>query len=174
MRKRSVRSELHSNRAKLGALSAILLVSVSCRAAQNQKVQGTFVPDGTQVHLVLMDDLQGKQLQAKQAVHFKVREDLIVGSTVIVKTGAEAIGHIESVSKSGLFGKSGKLVLQFDYVQSILGTKVPLRGGAGVSGGKGGALTWESAMWYGPNADLPVGTVINAFVDRDQTISAAQ
>ena len=55
--------------------------------------------DGTPIHLVLMDDLQGKKLQAKQTVHFKVREDFVVDSKLIVKTGTEAIGHIESVSK---------------------------------------------------------------------------
>ena len=128
--------------------------------------------DGTPIHLVLMDDLQGKKLQVKQTVHFQVREDLIVGSKLIVRTGTEAIGHIESVSKSGLLGKSGRLVLQFDYVESVSGARIHLRGGAGVSGGKGGALTWESALWYGPNASLPVGTTMNAYVSQDQRIPA--
>jgi len=127
--------------------------------------------DGTPIHLVLMDDLQGKELRLKQTVHFKVREDLAVGSKLIVKTGTEAIGHIESVSKSGLLGKSGRLVLQFDYVATVSGAKLPLRGGAEVSGGKGGALTWESALWYGPNANLPVGTILNAYVSQDQRIT---
>jgi hypothetical protein len=104
-----------------------------------------------------MDDLQGKNLQVKQTVHFKVREDLAVGSRVIVRTGTEAIGHIESISKSGLLGKSGRLVLQFDYVDSISGARIQLRGGVGVSGGKGGALTGISATWFGPDARLPVG-----------------
>jgi hypothetical protein len=117
-----------------------------------------------------MDDLQGKKLQIKQTVHFKVREGLVVNSKLIVKTGTEAIGHIESISKSGLLGKSGRLVLLFDYVGTVSGAKIPLRGGARVSGGKGGALTWESALWYGPNASLPVGTVINAYVNQDQRI----
>jgi hypothetical protein len=117
-----------------------------------------------------MDDLQGKNLQAKQTVHFKVREDLVVGSLILVRTGTEAVGHIESVSKSGLLGKSGRLVLQFDSVDSVTGARIQLRGGAGVSGGKGGALTGVSAMWYGPNASLPVGTVVNAYIGQDQRI----
>ena len=128
--------------------------------------------DGTPVHLVLMDDLQGKKLQVKQTVHFKVREDIVVGSRLIVRTGAEAIGHIESISKSGLLGKSGRLILQFDYVEAVSGARIPLRGGAGVTGGKGGALTWESALWYGPDANLPVGTTINAYVSQDQQVPA--
>jgi hypothetical protein len=98
-----------------------------------------------------------------------VREDLAVGFKLIVRTGTEAIGHIESVSKSGLLGKSGRLVLQFDYVDSFSGARIPC--GAGVSGGKGGALTWESALWYGPNASLPVGTMVNACVNQDQRLT---
>ena len=127
--------------------------------------------DGTPIHLVLMDDLQGKKLQVKQTVHFKVRQDIVVGSKLIVRTGTEAIGHIESISKSGLLGKSGRLVLQFDYVVALSGAKIPLRGGAGVSGGKGGALTGVSALWYGPDANMPVGTIINAYVNQDQKLA---
>lgn len=128
------------------------------------------IADGTPVHLVLLDDLQGRKVEKNQVVHFEVRQDVIVQSRVVVRTGATAIGHIASVSKSGLFGKSGRLVVRFDYVESATGARIPLRGGAGVRGGKGGALTWESAMWYGPNANLPVGTDINAFVDKDQRV----
>lgn len=117
-----------------------------------------------------MDDLQGKKLKVKQTVHFQVREDLFVDSKLVIRTGAEAIGHVESISKSGLLGKSGRLVLQFDYARSTTGARIAIRGSAGVGGGKGGALTWESAMWYGPDASLPVGTTINAYVDQDQRI----
>jgi hypothetical protein len=155
-------------------LLTLMPVALSPQVVPGPGIETILVADGTPVHLVLMDDLQGKRLEQKQSVHFKVREDIEVGSTVVVKTGATALGHIESVSKSGLFGKSGKLVLQFDYVESVAGAKIPLRGGAAVGGGKGGALTLESAMWYGPNANLPVGTVINAYVDKDQHTPQAE
>lgn len=152
---------------------ALALLAFSPQVAREQNIDSVLLIDGTPVHLVLMDDLQGKQLKVKQTVHFRVREDLVVGSQLILKTGADAIGHVESVSRNGLLGKSGRLVLQFDYVNSISGARIPLRGGAGVSGGKGGALTGISAMWYGPNANLPVGTVINAFVHGNQEIPAS-
>jgi len=155
----------------LGTLIAIAPLLLWSQAKEDEKADTVFLADGTPIHLVLMDDLQGKDLQLKQTVHFKVREDLVVGSKLIVKTGAEAIGHIESISKSGLLGKSGRLVLQFDYVAAVSGVKLLLRGGARVSGGKGGALTWESALWYGPNANLPVGTILNAYVNQDQRIT---
>jgi hypothetical protein len=154
----------------LAALLSIAPLSAQSQANEDAKGNPILLADGTSIHLVLMDDLQGRKLQVQQIVHFKVREDLVVNSKVIVKTGIGAIGHIDSVSKSGLLGKSGKLVLLFDYVNSVSGEKIPLRGGAGVSGGTGGALTGVSALWYGPNASLPVGTIINACVNQDQHI----
>jgi hypothetical protein len=157
----------------LAALAALIAFAPEylCSELQSEKADTVPLTDGTPVHLVLMDDLQGKKLQIKQTVHFKVRQDLVVDSKLIVRTGAEAIGHIESISKNGLLGKSGRLVLLFDYVEAVSGMKVSLRGGAGVSGGKGGALTWESALWYGPDANLPVGTTINAYVNQDQRLA---
>ena len=150
------------------ALSVPFCARAQVTPAQNDET--VLLTDGTPIHLVLLDDLQGKKLQVKQTVHFKVREDVFVNSKLIVKTGSEAVGHIESISKSGLLGKSGRLVLQFDSVTSVSGGKIALRGGAGVSGGKGGALTAISATWYGPDASLPVGTVINAYVNQDQRV----
>jgi hypothetical protein len=159
-----------TRQAAIGLAVALAPVIVWSQAAGGSKPESVVLADGTPVHLVLMDDLQGKKLQAKEPVHFKVRQDVVVDSKIIVKTGTEAIGHVESVSKSGLFGKSGKLALEIDSANSTSGTKILLRGAAGVNGGKGGALTWESAMWYGPQASLPVGTMLNAYVDHDQKI----
>ena len=171
MRTRRARSTTCLGVVVLGALIAFAPVLLWSQAKEDEKADTVLLADGKPIHLVLMDDLQGKELRLKQTVHFKVREDLVVGSKLIVKTGTEAIGHIESISKSGLLGKSGRLVLQFDYVATVSGAKLLLRGGAGVSGGKGGALTSESALWYGPNANLPVGTILNAYVNQDQRIT---
>lgn len=170
MRTRRVNPITHLGLATLAALISLVPVCACSQMTENEKAETVLLADGTPIHLVLMDDLQGKKLMVKQAVHFKVREDIIVGSKLIVKTGSEAIGHIDSISKSGLLGKSGRLILQFDYVAAVSDVKISLRGRAGVSGGKGGALTWESALWYGPDANLPVGTMINAFVNKDQRI----
>jgi hypothetical protein len=171
MRKASGNSIASLRLLAIAVLIALVPAFAWSQARENGKADTVVLTDGTLVHLVLMDDLQGKEVRAKQVVHFRVREDLVVESRLIVKTGTEAIGHIESISKSSLLGKSGRLVLQFDYAVTVTGVKLPLRGGFGVSGGKGGALTWESALWYGPNANLPVGTVINAYVSNDQRIT---
>ena len=155
----------------LGVVIALGAARAWCQTKGDGGTDSVLLVDGTPIHLILMDDLQGKELKVEQTVHFKVREDLVIDSKLIVKTGAEAIGHIESISKNGLLGKSGRLVLQFDSVATVSGGKLLLRGGAGVSGGKGGALTTISALWYGPDARMPVGTMINAYVSQDQRIA---
>lgn len=151
-------------------LAAIAPLYNASQATGNDESETISVADGTPVHLVLMDDLQGGKLREKQPVHFVVREDLVINSRLVVKTGSDAIGHVETVSKNGLLGKSGRLVLQFDFVNTVSGGRINLRGTAGVSGGKGGALTWESALWYGPAASLSAGTMINAYVDQNQMV----
>ena len=128
MRTRRVRSTTCFGLFALGALIALTPVFVWSQAGENGKADTVLLADGTPIHLVLMDDLQGKKLQVKQTVHFKVRQDLVVASKLIVQTGTEAIGHIESISKSGLLGKSGRLVLQFDYVDAVSGAKIPIAG----------------------------------------------
>ncbi len=109
MRTRRARSTTRLRLFALGALIALASVSLWSQAREDEKAGTVLLADGTPIHLVLMDDLQGKELRLKQTVHFKVREDLVVGLMLIVKTGAGAIGHIESVSKSGLLGKSGSM-----------------------------------------------------------------
>jgi hypothetical protein len=173
MRARRVRFTTFLGLVAIGAFIVLAPVRTCSQARAGANADTVLLADGTPIHLVLMDDLQGQKLTVKQTIHFKVRQDLVVDSKIIVRTGSDAIGHIESVSKSGLVGKSGRLVLQFDYVNAVSGAKILLRGGAGVSGGKGGALTWESALWYGPDASMPVGTVINAYVDKDQQVPGA-
>ncbi len=170
MRTIPARMATHFGLIAVAALIVLTPAYASSQTSENDKTDPVLLADGTPIHLVLMDDLQGKKLQVKQTVHFKVREDLVVGSRLIVKTGAQAIGHIESISKNGLLGKSGRLVLQFDYVVTTSGAKLLLRGGARTTGGKGGALTWVSALWYGPDASMPVGTMINAYVNEDQPV----
>src|SRR5271170_5392706 len=110
MRTRRVRSTTYFGLIALETLIALMPVFVWSQAREGEKVDTVLLADGTPIHLLLMDDLQGKKLRLKQTVHFKVRQDLVVGSMLIVRTGAEAIGHIESVSKSGLLGQSGRLV----------------------------------------------------------------
>jgi hypothetical protein len=129
--------------------------------------------DGTPVHMVLMDDLSDNKAKVGDAVRFKVRENVVVHGHIVIVTGTVATGHVTKISKSGLFGKSGNITLHIDAVSAADGTPIRLRGAPGVAGGKGGALTAVSATWFGPDARMAVGTMMNAFVDGDQAVPAS-
>ena len=140
-------------------------------ALYSQSGSATLLPDGTPVHLVLMDNLQDQKAKVGDAVRFKVREDVVVDHRHLILTGTIATGHVTKISKSGLFGKSGNIGLRIDSVASVSGTSIRLSGGTGFVGGKGGALTATSAMWFGPDASMAVGTMMNAVVDGDQPVT---
>lgn len=139
------------------------------------------VPDGTVVHLVLMDDLQGKKIKAGEQVHFLVRENLVVEHQILIRNGSIAVGHIALATKNGFVGKSGKLGIQIDSAVAVDGSEIHLRGGSEVVGGRQGAVTAAATAEYGPgalfirgwDARIPVGTKLNAFVNGDQPVSIA-
>jgi hypothetical protein len=155
--------------------------SVICQGAGGAPPAKLTIPDGTVLHLVLMDDLQGKNLKAGDQVHFRVREDLLIEHQVLVHTGSIAIGHITLVNKNGFVGKSGKINIHIDFVNAVNSTQIRLRGDPGIPGGNQRAVTAAATAYYGPaalfirgwDAKIPVGTMLNAFVDGDQTVSLA-
>ena len=87
MRTMRVCSTTHFGLIAVAALVALMPVFACSQTAENQKPDTVLLADGMPIHLVLMDDLQGKKLLVKQVVHFEVREDLIVDSKLIVRTG---------------------------------------------------------------------------------------
>jgi len=70
-----------------------------------------------------------------------------------------------------LGGHSGRLSLSIDSAIAVSGAKIPLRGEATAKGGSRGATTWESAAWFGPDAEIRKGTMLNAYVDGDQAVN---
>ena len=52
-------------------LIALMPVLACSQTTEAEKSDAVLLADGTPIHLVLMDDLQGKKLQVKQTVHFQ-------------------------------------------------------------------------------------------------------
>jgi hypothetical protein len=139
------------------------------------------IPDGTMLHLVLMDDVQGKKMKVGDQVRFKVREDIVIEHQTLVRTGSEAIGHITLSNKNGFAGKSGKINIRVDFVNATDGTHIRLRGDPDIAGGRQRAVTAAAVAEYGPgalfirgwDARIPVGTMLNAYVDGDMHLNMA-
>jgi hypothetical protein len=126
-----------------------------------------------------MDDLQGKNVRESDQVRFKVREDLLIEHQTLIQTGSIAIGHISLAEKKGALGKSGRMRIHIDSVNAINGAQIRLRGEPEVVGGKNGHFAAAriapdpvAALFIrGWDARIPVGTMLNAFIDGDQTVS---
>jgi hypothetical protein len=137
------------------------------------------IPDGTPVHLYLMDDLTSKKAKKGDAVSFKVREGIRVGGAEIIPAGSPVIGRIVGVGHSSFAGHSGKLGLAIEYVVAANGTKIPLRGEATLKGGSNGAVTAAATVYWGPpallmrgwDAEIHQGTLLNAYVNGDQFVT---
>jgi hypothetical protein len=163
----------------------IALVAVMCglfrpaHACPQEPAERAMIPDGTPVHLYLMDDLNSKKTKDGDVVRFKVREGIRVGSIEIILADSPVIGHVVAVGRSSFAGHSGKLGLSVDYAVAINGARIPLRGEATLKGGSNGAVTAAATAWYGPaallirgwEADLHKGTMLNAYVNGDQPIT---
>lgn len=164
-----------------GAVCSLVLFSGRVTYARPQEsVAGAIaIPDGTPIHLYLMDDLNSKKAKNGDPIRFRVREAVQVGGAEVISVGAPVIGHVGAVGRSSFAGHSGKLGLLIDYVVAVNGAKISLRGIATVKGGSNGAVTAAATVYWGPpallmrgwEADIRKGTMLNAYVNGDQTVA---
>jgi hypothetical protein len=165
------------NTAALAAVAAIY--AAACAVAQEPIKVYMMVPDGTPVHLYLMDDLSSRKSKGGDAIRFKVRESVRVDGIEVIPAGAAAVGHVVAVGRRGFAGHSGRLGLSVDYAVAFNGAEVPLRGEATVMGGSNGASAAAATAPFGPAAllmrgwdtDIRRGTMLNAYVDGEQAVS---
>jgi hypothetical protein len=151
--------------------SVMSLSTVAAHAApQERDASPATIADGTPVHLILLDDLNSKKNKDGDAIRFKVRESVRVGDSEIIRAGSPVFGHIVGLKHNGFAGRSGKLGLSIDYAVAADGTKVPLRGEAIVKGATMGGVTAAELQWRGWNADIHKGTMLNAYVNGNNTV----
>lgn len=137
------------------------------------------IPDGTPIHLYLMDDLDSKKAKNGDTIRFKARVAVQVSDLEVIAVDAPITGHVGAVGRSSFAGHSGKLGLLIDYAIAIDGSKIPLRGEATLKGGSNGAVTAAATVYYGPaallirgwDAEIHRGTMLNAYVNGDQIIN---
>jgi hypothetical protein len=154
------------------ACALLLLLRVNVHlTAQGPGSKVITIADGTPVHLYLMDDITSKTNKVGDTVHFKVREGVEVSGVLVISAGSAVVGRVVAIGRSRLMGHSGGIALSIESAAAVNGAKIHLRGEASAKGGSRGATTWESAAWFGPDAYIHKGTMLNAYVDGNQTVS---
>lgn len=150
---------------------------------------GFLLEDGTQVHLVLSENLSSADAVTGQTVEFEVVDDVTVNGFVVIPHGSTAWATITDAEHKRRMGRAGKLDLNIDKVRLADGAKAMLRAvkdvkGGGHTGAMVGAMVatslviWPAAplflLMHGKDVTIPKGTNISAFVQGDITLDESK
>lgn len=99
----------------------------------NVKVNGIkegdlYVPKGTNIMLSLVDPLHSKRVKVGANFHLKTVDNLIINDVIVIPKDQEVTGKVIDAHKNGIFGGSGKLVINIPYVETRNGIQVPVNG----------------------------------------------
>jgi hypothetical protein len=124
-------------------------------------------------------NLSSADAKTGETVDFEILEDVKVGDTIVVTRGGTAIGTVTRGKPKGRLGRGGKLDITIDYVRTITGEKVALRGvketkGYNSSAPMTGAIVASSILFFpaapfflflkGKDVKIPKGTEVTAYV----------
>ncbi|MFH0702939.1 MAG: hypothetical protein V2B14_05320 [bacterium] len=132
--------------------------------------------NNTRVKLAIIDNLSSERNLLGQEVSLQTVENLKVNNQTVIPAGTIAVGNITFLEKKGLCSKAGKLNIETLYMQTLDGTRIPLRGYYSVQGAskmaKMSALTiifWCPIflLMSGNPAEIPSGTKFNVYTDQD-------
>ncbi|MFQ5927492.1 MAG: hypothetical protein ACE5MH_08675, partial [Terriglobia bacterium] len=83
-------------------------------------------PAGTLVPLTLLDPLDTRSTRAGDHAHFNLREDVWVGSELVLPRGSSVRATVVRVKRPGRLAGRAEIRLQFDELILADGTTLPL------------------------------------------------
>ncbi len=85
------------------------------------------VPDGLTVVVRAAQSISSETASIGDRVLFEVASDVYYDDYLIIPKGSFVSSSVKDVSEPWYFGRSGRLELDFDYVEALDGTRIPLR-----------------------------------------------
>jgi hypothetical protein len=133
---------------------------------------------GTEVSLILLDDLSSKTSPKGTPFDLEVAEEVVKDGQVLIPAGTRAVGEVTRSDPKGAFGKSGKLEAAIMYIV-LDGKPVRMSGRLGAAGEGGTTETVLTAVAAGllafavtgKSATIPKGTRLRAFLNRTVRIA---
>ncbi len=124
-------------------LTFALMMTASLAMAQ------AIIPDGTQVRVRLEEDLSSDTAQLGAPVDFAVTDEVRVGDTVVIASGARATGNIVKVSAGRRMSRSGQLDFTIERVLAADGSWYGIRYTLQKNHGKNSASPpeWPPPAW---------------------------
>jgi hypothetical protein len=159
----------------VAAMIAFTAIATVALAQQSTTVK---LSDGTIVPVTIVQDVVSSSVNQGDIVAIAAAQDVTVNNVTVIRRGASGTARVEEVSKKGGWGKSGGLRVSINYVQAVDGTNVRLHAEVTEGGGGPGMastmLGLSGGFHHGKDAKIPQGTLVNAYVDGNQSMFADQ
>lgn len=139
------------------------------------------IPDGTELLVVLQDEISSGTATEGDPVNFKVKDDVKINGKVVIARDTLAKGTIANAQKAGRMGKGGKLGIRIESTTTVDGERIRLRASKGDEGGdKVGTVIALSVFFglfgllkKGKNAKIKAGTEIKTYTDETKVVKLA-
>ncbi len=103
------------------------LVQQPASAAYDAAPLEGVLPANTEVIVTMNDDVSSKSHKLGDKFSLTVDQDVKVDGNVVIPRGTRAVGQITARSGRGGFGKSGKMNVEFRYID-LNGRRIPIEG----------------------------------------------
>lgn len=139
--------------------------------SQTAPVNGVQVPGGTEIKLMVLKEVNSREVKVGDRFKLRVNEPVLVNGVVAIPVGALAWGEITNVAGTGAAGGKGRLSAKLLYVETPSG-QLPISGTQGAEGKANtagvviGVLSFGLAglLMKGGNALLKAGDILIGYV----------
>lgn len=180
---------LLNGKASSGALSTRLeeLLEVVAYEGGVVPVQKVSLPKDSVIKIEFTEQLGNKISQVGDEVSFKAADNLYVNDVLVLPNGATGVGKVKKVVQPGMFGKDGRVDIDFMYINGVDGTKIPVFVGelakqqaksyAGAAGAAIGGMiilgpvgVIGGALVKGSSVTIPEGSITFVQVSEDTAL----
>jgi hypothetical protein len=165
---------LSATAAQSGAAQAVATAVPPVGASAPSATTETVIARGTEITLLTAVTLSSEANAKGDLIHMTVARDVLVDGRIVIPVGAAAVGELTRAERKGAFGASGKLEARMLYVTvgdrtyrlgGVIGVKG--RGGTTEAIATGLAVGTLAFVVTGRRAEIPAGTAVTAYFDRD-------
>ena len=89
-------------------------------------VQDVTLPKDSVIKIEFTQELGNKINKVGDEVGFKAADNLYVNDVLVLPKGATGVGKIKKVVQPGMFGKDGRVDINFMYIYGTDGTEIPV------------------------------------------------
>jgi hypothetical protein len=153
----------------------------STLAAASAHAGDVVLPRDTRVYLATKQELVGKkgELEVGQLVRCEVWRDVLVDGRVVIAAGTPATAKVDSLSYRKVAGIKGKMSLAALETETVQRQPLSLTGGynkegtgrIALSASLSALVAWPLIFIPGKAAELPVGTVFDAYTLQSATVA---